>query len=49
MFNRSRRLESQFDILMEVLDQGVIAVNEHGEIYAINKNAVEITLVSEKS
>jgi transcriptional regulator with PAS, ATPase and Fis domain len=47
MFNRSRRLESQFDILMEVLDQGVIAVNEHGEIYAINKNAVEITLVSE--
>ncbi|MCA5010798.1 AAA family ATPase, partial [Clostridioides difficile] len=26
MFNRSRRLESQFDILMEVLDQGVIAV-----------------------
>lgn len=47
MFNRSRRLESQFDILMEVLDQGVIAVNEHGEIYAINKNAVDITLVPE--
>lgn len=47
MFNRSRRLESQFDILMEVLDQGVIAVNEHGEIYAINKNAVDITRVPE--
>ncbi len=47
MFNRSRRLESQFDILMEVLDQGVIAVNEHGEIYAINKNAVDITCVPE--
>jgi transcriptional regulator with PAS, ATPase and Fis domain len=47
MFNRSRRLESQFDILMEVLDQGVIAVNEHGEIYAINKNAADITRVPE--
>lgn len=47
MFNRSRRLESQFDILMEVLDQGVIAVNEHGEIYAVNKNAADITRVPE--
>ncbi len=47
MFSRSRRLESQFDILMEVLDQGVIAVNEHGEIYAVNKNAADITRVPE--
>lgn len=43
MLDRSGRLESQFDILMEVLDQGVIAVNEHGEIYAINKAAYDIT------
>lgn len=43
MLDRSGRLESQFDILMEVLDQGVIAVNEHGEVYAINKAAYDIT------
>lgn len=43
MLDRSGRLESQFDILMEVLDQGVIAVNEYGEIYAINKAAYDIT------
>ncbi|MGL5436566.1 MAG: sigma-54 interaction domain-containing protein [Lachnospiraceae bacterium] len=43
MMDRSARLESQFDILMEVLDQGVIAVNEHGKIYAINKAAHDIT------
>lgn len=45
MLDRSGRLESQFDILMEVLDQGVIAVNEHGEIYAINKAAHDITRI----
>ena len=28
MFSRSRRLESQFDMLMDVLDQGVVAVDE---------------------
>lgn len=45
MLDRSGRLESQFDILMEVLDQGVIAVNEHSEIYAMNKTAQDITKV----
>lgn len=45
MLDRSGRLESQFDILMEVLDQGVIAINEHGEIYAINKAARDITRI----
>jgi len=45
MLDRSGRLESQFDILMEVLDQGVIAINEHGEIYAINKAAHDITRI----
>ncbi len=45
MFNRSRRLESQFDILMDVLDQGVVAVDELGKIYAINLMARNITHV----
>lgn len=45
MFDRSRRLETQFDILMEVLDQGVIAVDERGDIYAINRMARDITHV----
>lgn len=45
MMERSRRLESQFDILMDVLDQGVIAVNEHEEIYAVNQMARDITHV----
>lgn len=45
MLNRSNRLESQFDILMEVLDQGVIAVDEQGEIYAMNQTARDITHV----
>lgn len=43
MFTRSRRLESQFDILMDILDEGIIGVNEKGEIFAINGKAEEIT------
>lgn len=43
MFTRSRRLESQFDILMDILDEGIIGVNEKGEIFAINEKAEEIT------
>lgn len=43
MFTRSRRLESQFDILMDILDEGIIGVNEKAEIFAINEKAVEIT------
>lgn len=45
MFDRSRRLETQFDILMEVLDQGVIAVDEQGNVYAMNRMARDITHV----
>lgn len=45
MFSRSRRLESQFDMLMDVLDQGVVAVDEKGDIYAINPMARDITHV----
>ena len=43
MFSHSRRLESQFDMLMDVLDQGVVAVDEAGKIYAIDPLARNIT------
>lgn len=46
MFARSRRLESQFDILMETLDEGIIGVNERAELFAINRQAAEITGLS---
>lgn len=46
MFARSRRLESQFDILMEILDEGIIGINERAEIFAMNKKAAEITGLS---
>ena len=45
MFSRSIRLESQFHILMEILEDGIIGVNEKGEIFACNNHAEEITLV----
>lgn len=43
MFARSRRLESQFDILMEILDEGIIGINERAEVFAINQKAEDIT------
>lgn len=46
MFSRSIRLESQFHILMEILEDGIIGVNEKGEIFACNNHAEEITKVS---
>lgn len=46
MFDRSRRLESQFDMLMEILDEGIIGVNERGEIFAMNRKGEEITGLS---
>ena len=48
MFARSRNLESRFHILMEILDEGLIGVNETGEIFACNKKACQITKVSEE-
>lgn len=47
IFARSRKLESQFQILMEILDEGIIGVNEQGEIFACNKKACQITKVAE--
>lgn len=46
MFARSIRLESQFHILMESLEDGVIGVNEKGEIFACSRRAEEMTCVS---
>ena len=43
MFARSRRLESQFDILMGILDEGIIGINERAEVFAMNGKAEEIT------
>ena len=40
MFQRSRNLESQLDLLLEILDEGVIGVNEKGKIFACNQKAV---------
>lgn len=48
LFNRSRRLESQFDILMEILDEGLVGVNEKGEVFACNKKMEQITQVSNR-
>ncbi len=46
MFARSIRLESQFHILMESLEDGVVGVNEKGEIFACSRRAEEMTRVS---
>ncbi len=46
MFARSIRLESQFHILMETLEDGVVGVNEKGEVFACNRNAEEIARAS---
>lgn len=43
MFLRSQKLESRFDLLLEILDEGMIGVNEKGEIFACNQKAREIT------
>lgn len=46
MFARSIRLESQFHILMESLEDGVIGVNEKGDVFACSRHAEEMTCVS---
>lgn len=46
MFSRSVRLESQFYILMDILEDGIIGVDEKGEIFACNRQAEEITKAS---
>ena len=43
IFDRSRRLESRYELLIEILDEGMIGVNEHGEVIACNQKAADIT------
>ena len=46
VFARGLRLESQFEILMEILDEGIVGVNERGEVFACNHKLEEITGIS---
>ncbi len=43
LFGRSLNMESQFEILMEIIDSGIIGVNGDNVIFACNSKAVEIT------
>lgn len=43
LFGRSLNMESQFEILMEIIDAGIIGVNKDNIVFACNTKAVEIT------
>jgi len=43
LFGRSLNMESQFEILMEIIDSGIIVVNESDVVIDCNSKAVEIT------
>jgi len=43
LFGRSLNMESQFEILMEIIDDGIIGVNENNIVFACNSKAAEIT------
>ncbi|GCD10238.1 ATPase AAA [Clostridium tagluense] len=48
LFGRSLQMESQFELLMEIMDEGIIGVNENDVIFACNSKAVEITGVTKE-
>lgn len=48
MYAKSRRQESQMHILAESLDEGLIGVNETGDIFVCNKKACQIARISEE-
>lgn len=48
MYAKSRRQESQMHILAESLDEGLIGVNETGEVFVCNKKACQIARISEE-
>ena len=43
LFGRSLNMESHFKILMEIIDSGIIGVNENNIVFACNSKAEEIT------
>ncbi|MFA9422766.1 MAG: sigma-54 interaction domain-containing protein, partial [Sedimentibacter sp.] len=43
LFGRSLHMESQFEILMEIIDAGIIGVNESDVVFACNSKSVDIT------
>lgn len=43
LFNKSIYLESNFSILLEILEMGIIGVDENNNIYAYNQKAKSIT------
>ncbi len=48
MYAKSRRQESQMHILAESLDEGLIGVNETGDVFLCNKKACQIARISEE-
>ena len=46
--NKTNKLESQFDILLKVLDEGIIGVNANGIICAFNNSAEKIIRKNER-
>lgn len=42
MIGKTHRLESQFDILLEILDEAIIGVNRNGRVYFYNDSAERI-------
>lgn len=48
LFGRSLNMESKFEILLEIIDAGIIGVNENNVVFACNSKAVEITGVNKK-
>ncbi|MEG1284438.1 MAG: sigma 54-interacting transcriptional regulator [Romboutsia sp.] len=48
LFNKSISLESNFSILLEILEMGIIGVDEHNNIYAYNQKAQSITGINSK-
>lgn len=42
LFGRSLRLESQFEILLNIMDDGIIGVDENSNIFACNPKACDI-------
>ncbi len=49
VFARGLRLESQFQILMDILDEGLVGVNERGEVFACNRKMEQITSIPNAS